>query len=207
MVATSTSAQRSSSRPSSAETCVPICSRPSGTSPGRHACGVEVRVAHRVEEWHDAAQLLFAYQRDTAVELGQEPPACLDEVWAPVRGEVADPATAFATYLVAYGGTRPVGGVALVAHDAVSLMLKRCFVVPEFRRRGVATALVATADDHAQQAGALRLVLDILASRLGAIAAWQRLGFVECQPWADTTMRCFERPVAAGQPPWAAWSR
>ncbi len=41
-------------------------------------------------------------------------------------------------------------------------------------------------------------MLDILASREGAIAAWRELGFVECEPWGDTAMRYFERPAADG---------
>lgn len=44
------------------------------------------------------------------------------------------------------------------------------------RRRGVARGLVAAAAAEAAQRGLARLVLDILASREGAITAWRRLG-------------------------------
>lgn len=72
-------------------------------------------------------------------------------------------------------------------------MLKRCYVVPDWRRRGVARALVDHAAVVAAGTGADRLVLDVLPSRAGAIAAWQRMGFVATEPWGDPKMVYFER--------------
>lgn len=164
---------------------------------------MEVRPACDAEGWRAAAQLLFAYQRETAVELGLRPPERPQDVWGPVRHEVADPAAAFATYLIAYEGRHPLGGLAVVAHDAGSVMLKRAYVRPDRRRQGVASALAAAANGEAAQRGVSRLVVDILGSRQDGIAAWRRLGFVECQPWGDTSMRCFERPLTSPEP--SAW--
>lgn len=169
---------------------------------------MEVRAAREHDHWRDAAGLLFGYQRETAMELGKEPPDRPEDVWAPVRHEVLDPASAFTTYLVAYRGGEPLGGVGLVAHDAVTVLLTRCYVRPAARRRGVAAALVAAAADEGARRGVARLALDILASREAAITAWCRLGFVDCESWGYGAMRYFERPlVDGGPPPWLGLRR
>ena len=118
-----------------------------------------------------------------------------------MRRETMDPASVYATYLIAYDQGRPVGGVALVAHDGLTVMLKRCFVQVSDRRRGVATALANTAMQLAADRGATRVVLDVLASRTGAIAAWRRMGFVEVAPWGDPEMAYLELRTSDGQPP------
>lgn len=87
---------------------------------------VEVRDAREPDQWRHAADLLFGYQRETAVDLGKAPPGHPEEVWTPVRHEVLDPAPAFTTYLVAYQGSDPLGGVGLIAHDAVTIKVARC---------------------------------------------------------------------------------
>ncbi len=168
---------------------------------------MHVRAARDPDQWVDAARLLFAYQRETAIELGKDPPDHPGEVWRPVRDEVVNPSSAFSTYLVAHRGTDALGGVALVAHDALSVLLKRCYVRPEHRRRGVAQALVSAAEEEAAQRGVRRLVLDILPSREAAITAWCRIGFVECDPWGDPAMRYFERPLVLTATTWLGLQR
>lgn len=162
---------------------------------GRQNGHVEVRRATEPAAWSDAARLLFAYQQETAVEVGAARPTRPEEVWLPVRRETTDPASVHSTFLIAYAGRRPVGGVALVAGDVHSLLLRRCYVLPSERRRGVATALVAEALRLADDRGASRLALDVLASRRGAIAAWRRMGFADAEPWGDPAMAYFERSV------------
>ena len=164
---------------------------------------LEVRLAADAESWADAARLLFAYQRETAVEVGAIAPERPEEVWRPVRRETMDPASVYATYLIAYDQGRAVGGVALVAHDGLSVMLKRCFVQVSDRRRGVATVLAHAARQLAADRGAIRLVLDVLTSRTGAIRAWRGMGFVEAAPWGDPALAYFEFRTDDGRPP--AW--
>lgn len=176
-------------------------------TPGRLG-RVEVRAASSAEHWEDVAQLSFAYQRETALELGKDQPDRPEEVWGPVGDEVVDPRSVFASYLVAYEADHAVGGVALVAHDALSVALKRCYVRPQHRRRGVARSLVATAEGQAAQRGVGRILLDVLASRRDAITAWRRIGFVECEPWGDASMRYFEFALpCAGQSTWLGLER
>lgn len=162
--------------------------------------GVEVRRAAQPGEWADVEGLLFAYQQETAVEVGAAKPARPEDVWLPVRQETTDPASVHSTFLVAYDAGRPVGGVALLAGDASSVLLRRCFVLPQHRRRGVATALVAEAMSMADERGVARLALDCLPSRTGAIAAWRSLGFVDAEPWGDPAMVYLESAVGDGEP-------
>lgn len=161
----------------------------------------EIRFAEGTQGWADVAQLLFAYQRETAVEVGAQEPQHPEDVWLPVRGETVEPSSVLSTYLLAYEGAAPVAGVALMAHDGLSVMLKRCYVRPSWRRRGIATALVRAAEDVASERGVRHLVLDVLSSRVGAIAAWRRMGFVEAEPWGDASMAYFQLRVGDGQPP------
>jgi GNAT superfamily N-acetyltransferase len=99
----------------------------------------------------------------------------------------------FSIYLIAYAQGAPVGGVALVEHDSGSIELKRFYLEPQWRRKGVATALVAAADNPAVARGATRLMLDVLPSRTGAITAWRHMGFVDAAPWGDLAMAYLER--------------
>jgi len=160
----------------------------------------EIRVAEGTHGWADAAQLLFAYQRETAVEVGAQEPQHPEDVWLPVRAETVEPSSVLSTYLLAYEGAAPVAGVALVAHDGLAVMLERCYVRPSWRRRGIATALVRAAEDVASKRGVRRLVLDVLPSRVGAIAGWRRMGFVAAEPWGDPSMAYFQLRVDDGQP-------
>lgn len=69
---------------------------------------VDIRLAADATSWADVAGLLFAYQRETAVEVGATEPERPEEVWLPVRREVMDPASVYRSYLVAYDQGRPV---------------------------------------------------------------------------------------------------
>jgi GNAT superfamily N-acetyltransferase len=157
-----------------------------------------VVAAHDADTWGQARSLLFAYHQETAVEVGAPRPERPEDVWPPVRQETVDLASVVATYLVAYHLREPVGGVVLVAHDGVSAMLKRCYVVPSWRGRGVARTLVEAGTETAVDRGVVRLVLDVLPSRRGAIAAWRRMGFVEAEPCGDPAMAYFEFRIPAG---------
>jgi hypothetical protein len=44
-----------------------------------------IREAGDDDGWRDAASLLFAYQQETAVEVGAPRPARPEDVWLPVR--------------------------------------------------------------------------------------------------------------------------
>lgn len=156
---------------------------------------LEVVQAGDARTWGHAASLLFGYQRETAVELGSPRPNRPEDVWPPVRQECIDPASVLATYFIAYHSADPVGGVAVVAHDSLSAMLKRWYVIPSWRRRGVGRSMLECVTAVAVERGVSRLVVDVLPSRRGAIAAWRRMGFVDAEAWGDPEMAYLERRI------------
>ena len=71
----------------------------------------------------------------------------------------------------------------------------RLFVIPEFRRSGLATTIYLALKDHARQQGVDVLYLHTHPFLPGAIGFWQRQGFrivdVESDPvWQTTHMEC-----------------
>ena len=57
--------------------------------------------------------------------------------------------------------------------------LRRMRVAPEWRRRGVASALLATALDYSASHGLEKLVLNTTAAQIPALALYQKHGFVQ----------------------------
>ena len=65
-------------------------------------------------------------------------------------------------------------------------------VLPEYRRKGVARALLQAAEDHARRQGCCRLTLEVLESNSGAQALYYRFGFD-----ASTRTRFLVKPLEA----------
>lgn len=93
------------------------------------------------------------------------------------------PGSAF-RFLVADSGGRVVGACSV--HDRFSTWqgapvvdVQDVYVVPEERRRGVASALLAAAEAHATRLGAARVELQVLAGNAHAHALYRRDGYVE----------------------------
>jgi carbonic anhydrase len=63
--------------------------------------------------------------------------------------------------------------------------MKRLYVDPGFRARGVGRLLVQEIIRRAERAGYRRMVLDTLPEMLGAIALYRSFGFVETSPYWD----------------------
>lgn len=61
--------------------------------------------------------------------------------------------------------------------------VKRLYVVPSHRRRGVARALMAAVVEEARRHGYTTLRLDTLRSRTASIALYESLGWREIPPW------------------------
>ncbi|MDE2838633.1 MAG: GNAT family N-acetyltransferase [Chloroflexota bacterium] len=77
----------------------------------------------------------------------------------------------------------PVGCGALRIHDAVTAELKRMYVVPGERGRGIATELVARLEQMAVERGASRMVLDTSYRMTSAVRLYERLGYVRTEPF------------------------
>ena len=96
------------------------------------------------------------------------------------------------------GRYAPPGGVILLAKEregvagCVALRpvepqgrceMKRLFVRPAFRGRGIGRALAERVIAHARSAGHREMVLDTLASMTPAIALYRSLAFVDVEPY------------------------
>ncbi len=145
------------------------------------------------------AELLAAYHMRTEAEKGV---AVAEVAGLPERylAEIADPAAAFAdgVVLVAAGADTPVGCVVVTAPSDGSVEIKRLWVDPAVRGRGVASALVRAALDHAGEAGAGTVLLSVWEWRTNAIALYERLGFTVTRSWdARDRLVCMERATSS----------
>ena len=152
-----------------------------------------------VSRWRDQAlaPLLLAYHLRTEAEKGAAVSA-VEELPPRYRAEVLDPRAAFAgdTVLVAEVGGNAVGCVVASAPTGDSTEVKRLWVDPAWRGRGVAKALVGAALRHAADTGVGSVRLSVWRWREDAIGLYQRLGFVREASWDDRPgLVCLRRVV------------
>uniref|UniRef100_A0AAU2VI51 GNAT family N-acetyltransferase n=1 Tax=Streptomyces sp. NBC_00008 TaxID=2903610 RepID=A0AAU2VI51_9ACTN len=130
--------------------------------------------------------LLAAYHLLTEAEKG-EPVADAAGLPERYRAEVADPVSAFAgdVVLVALLGDAAVGCVVVTSSANGQAEIKRLWTDPEFRGRGIASALLDAALTRAAENGADTLRLSVWEWRTGAIALYERLGFTVTESWDE----------------------
>ena len=117
---------------------------------------------------------------------------------APVHGlgprDAADPGT---VVLVARSAGRPVACGASRRLGDGSIEIKRMYVRPSHRNRGVARRLLGELEALARAAGARRLVLETGVRQPEAIALYRSEGFSPIEPFGeyvgDESSRCFEK--------------
>jgi ribosomal protein S18 acetylase RimI-like enzyme len=80
-------------------------------------------------------------------------------------------------YLVAWEGSEPVGHAHLALTDPPEL--QDVEVLPEYRRRGVASALTHAAEQEARSRGFDRLRLTVAVDNRPAQVVYERLGYVD----------------------------
>ena len=98
---------------------------------------------------------------------------------------------------------RPVGCGGIRMEDAATAELKRMYVVPEERGRGIATELVGRLERMAAERSATRMVLDTTPRMETAVRLYQRLGYVRREPFLRhnsgagmPALIYFEKPLA-----------
>ncbi|WP_258039123.1 N-acetyltransferase [Microbacterium sp. Ru50] len=119
------------------------------------------------------------------------------ELPARYQAEIDDPASAFAgaVVVVAEGHDGVVGMVAL-QRSGRDVEVKRLWVAPAGRRRGVAAALMAYAREHAERADAEGLRLSVWDWRADALALYRSQGFTIEPSWESRArLICLRRAL------------
>ena len=104
------------------------------------------------------------------------------------------------TFLVARDEGRAVGCGAIRRLDATTAEVKRMYVEPELRGKGVARAVLMSLETAARQMGVQRLVLETGDQQEAAIALYRGAGFTPIDCWGEyassPTSICFEKLIA-----------
>jgi ribosomal protein S18 acetylase RimI-like enzyme len=144
-----------------------------------------LREARAPADVESVRQLFAEYARAV------DEPCC----FAGFERELAALPQGYSVLLIAQEDAGPAGCVALRALDARTAEIKRLFVRPSCRGRGIGRALAQAAIAAARNAGYERIVLDSLPKMHEALALYRELQFCEVPPYlAQPTpgARCFE---------------
>lgn len=92
-------------------------------------------------------------------------------------------------YILALDGDFPVATARLYPLDGGAMMIGRVVVLPEYRRRGLGSRVVAACEDWARELGCFAAVVE---SRENKMEFYRRLGYVSCgePPVEGENFRC-----------------
>jgi len=89
------------------------------------------------------------------------------------------------SFLVGFEDDRPVAGGGFRWMRDGTAEIKRMYVVPDARSRGIARALLVAVEDAARSAGYARVALDTGAKQPHAEALYRSAGYTEVEPFND----------------------
>lgn len=131
----------------------------------------------------DAVELRLAAVTELAERYGNDEDA----------NEYIDPATIVVTVIVRVDGAAAAAGSIRDLSDADDLVggrhpagtgeVKRVFVAPRFRRRGLSTLIMRELERSAWEAGLARLVLETGTEQPEAVALYEKLGYERIAPY------------------------
>jgi len=90
---------------------------------------------------------------------------------------------------IACDGEYALGCIALRPWSETVCEMKRLYVRPNYRHKGIGEALAVKVIDEARQIGYQKMYLDTLASLTSAVALYARLGFSEIKPYYDNPLK------------------
>jgi len=151
----------------------------------------------------EAVRLLFAqYAAELRVDLGfqgfSEELATLPGVYCAPRGVL----------LLAWSDGVPAGCVGVRPLDAAAGELKRLYVRPAYRGRGLARRLATAVLAEARSRGYSRILLDTLPTMIEAQRLYKDLGFREIQPYRPNPVagtKYMELSLGPSDP-WLPWA-
>jgi len=94
-------------------------------------------------------------------------------------------------YLVGYEGAEAVAGGGLRRLDDGVAEIKRMFVCPAARSRGVSRALLEALEQTARELGYERIRLDTGPKQVHGLALYRSAGYVDVPPYNDNPFACF----------------
>ena len=157
---------------------------------------MRIRTLDRLQDVHSLDGLLEEYIRFVTGDLERafgvtfDPEVLLENTLSSLDKVVPPKGHTF----VAEDEAGEILGMAFLRPSGTDAMeIKRLYVPPSGRGRGVGRALVEAAMDAARQAGAIALRLDSSRNLETAIALYQSLGFVERAPYPESDH--FEDPI------------
>jgi GNAT superfamily N-acetyltransferase len=178
---------------------------------------VTVTSAFPASRGGDAAALVFEYMAATQAENGRPVPSGVAELPAMLRRECSSlqdvyrPPGVFLIADLAGLAGQSAGCVGLAAlPGGRTAEVRRLYVRPAHRGKGIARTLMRHAHDHAARHGMTRLILDVLSARTAVISFYCRLGYTETKPFeteSPVPMIYMERAVtrsdilSRGDPP------
>lgn len=140
-----------------------------------------IRPAETADDFTAVRTLVTAYAGSLGIDLSFQN---VDAELANLPGTYAPPSGAL---LLAEDIDGPLlGVVALRPLDAGQCEMKRLYVPPAGRGRGVGRALVTAVLDAARAAGHARMRLDTLPDMAGALSLYRAAGFRPIPPYYDT---------------------
>ncbi len=162
------------------------------TLPGTQGADEGVQITVRAESpWSPAAvEMIDALCAELTLR-NQRPPS-------PYRlEEAAGPRTAM---MVAWLDTRPVGCGALRQIDDATVEVKRMYVVPEARRRGVARRILTELERLAASFGYRKIILETSTFQPEAIALYHAVGYQPTEAYGryvgSSEAHCFAKRLA-----------